>query len=250
MTSSTLRCRGVRPPASAGGSGNGLTAPARPSAGAAPSTWPPSVAPAPPPSSRAMFSLLLVRAVPATAVLRRSGRATGERPSAPPIHCGNGSPPHRQFQTHVRTTRGLLSILSVAGGTHRRSASRTRVLVGVRERSVTSGGDMRERVRHGEIGRRDIDAGAERRRGGRPTAWRLRPWSRAAGPRPVRPGVVRVAVRPAEAPRPAGPSGRPVAEAWWDARTGLRLLVRRSGAAPARCAVRYPAPAGALRGRP
>jgi len=51
--------------------------------------------------------------------------------------------------------------------------------------------------------------------------------------------VVRVAVRPAEAPRPAGPSGRPVAEAWWDARTGLRLLVRRSGAAPARCAVRY-----------
>ena len=98
---------------------------------------------------------------------------------------------------------------------------------------------MRERVRYGEIGRRDIDAGRERRRGGRPAAWRLRPWSRAAGPRPVRPGVVRVAVRPAEAPRPAGPGGRPVAEAWWDARTGLRLLARRSGAAPARCAARY-----------
>jgi hypothetical protein len=98
---------------------------------------------------------------------------------------------------------------------------------------------MRERVRYGELGRRDIDTRRERRRGGRPTAWRLRPWSRAAGPRPMRPGVVRVAVRPAEAPRPAGPSGRPVAEAWWDARTGLRLLARRPGAAPPRCAARY-----------
>src|SRR4051794_16942531 len=220
MTSSTLRCRGVRPPASAGGSGNGLTAPARPSAGAAPSTWPPSVAPAPPPSSRAMFSLLLVQAVSAAAVLRRSGRATGGRPSAPPIHCGNGSPPHRQFQTHVRTTRGLLSILSVPGGTHRRSASRTRVLVGVRERSVTSGGDMRERVRYGESGRRDIDAGEERRRGGRPTAWRA---PGAVGGARARPGGAR-AGRGGGGPAGGRPPG--------GGRGGLRRRAVRGGRAP------------------
>jgi len=98
---------------------------------------------------------------------------------------------------------------------------------------------MRERVRYGEVGRRDLDGeGADRRAGGRPAVWRLRPWRRAAGPRPVRPGVVPVAVRPAEAPRPAG-AGRSVVEQRWAARTGLRLLGRRPGAAPARCAPRY-----------
>ena len=99
---------------------------------------------------------------------------------------------------------------------------------------------MRERVRYGEVGRRDLDGGgAERRAGGRPAAWRLRPWRRAAGPRPVRPGVVPVAVRPTEAPRPAGPAGRSAVDQRWDARTGLRLLGRGPGAAPARCAGRY-----------
>jgi hypothetical protein len=98
---------------------------------------------------------------------------------------------------------------------------------------------MRERVRYGEVDRRVFgvdDAG--RGAGARPTSWRLRPWRRAAGPRPVRPGVVAVAVRPAEAPRPTGPAGRSVAEQRWDARTGLRILARRSGAVPSRYRVR------------
>jgi hypothetical protein len=98
---------------------------------------------------------------------------------------------------------------------------------------------MRERVRFGEVGRRVFDVDdAERRAGGRPTTWRLRSWRRAAGPRPVRPGVVPVAVRPAEAPRPSGPAERSVAEQQWDARTGLRILARRPGAVPARYRVR------------
>ena len=114
---------------------------------------------------------------------------------------------------------------------------------------------MRERVRYGEVDRRDFGFGdfgfgdvrfsefdderADRRTAGRRSAWRLRPWRRAAGPRPVRPGVVPVAVRPAEAPRPAGPTGRSIIEQRWDGRPGPRLLVRPSGAAPARCAARY-----------
>jgi hypothetical protein len=114
---------------------------------------------------------------------------------------------------------------------------------------------MRERVRYGEVDRRDFgfgdfgfgdvrfsefdDGRADRRAAGRRSAWRLRPWRRAAGPRPVRPGVVPVAVRPAEAPRPAGPTGRSITGQRWDGRPGLRLLERRSGAAPARCAARY-----------
>ncbi len=105
---------------------------------------------------------------------------------------------------------------------------------------------MRERVRHGGVGRRELDGrvdgeGAHRDGGVPPRlrAWRLRAWRRAAGPRPVRPGVVPVGVRPPEAPRPAGPPGRAAAGQRWGTGTGLRLLARRPGTAPAPSAGRY-----------
>ncbi len=106
---------------------------------------------------------------------------------------------------------------------------------------------MRERVRYGEVGRRELDGkfatGFEGEGAGEgagvPPRWRVRAWRHAAGPRPVRPGVVPVGVRPPEAPRPTGSPGRPAAEQRWGVGTGLRLLARRSAAAPARCAGRY-----------
>jgi hypothetical protein len=96
---------------------------------------------------------------------------------------------------------------------------------------------MRERVRHGEVGRKGFDEGADRRTGGRPAASPPRPWRRVAGPRPVRPGVAPVAVRPAEAPRPVWPAGVPAAERCRDARTGLRLLARPG--ATSQCTARH-----------
>jgi hypothetical protein len=84
---------------------------------------------------------------------------------------------------------------------------------------------MRERVGHGEIGRRDPGWGSAERRGAERTGRRP-----GRGPRPTRPAVAPVAVRPPEVPRPAvgpgGASGRP-AGVWRDGSVGLRLLVRR-----------------------
>jgi hypothetical protein len=94
---------------------------------------------------------------------------------------------------------------------------------------------MRERVGHGEVGRRGAAWGpgwspgwsAEERRGVERTG-RRRP---GPGPRPTRPAVAPVAVRPREVPRPVlglggAASGRS-AEAWCDGAGGLRLLARR-----------------------
>ncbi len=98
---------------------------------------------------------------------------------------------------------------------------------------------MRERVRHGEVGRRELDGEGATRGTGGPAQWRLRAWRRSAGPRPVRPGVVPVGVRPSEAPRPTGPAGRPAAAQRWGVGTGLRLLARRPAAAPSLHGGRY-----------
>jgi hypothetical protein len=99
---------------------------------------------------------------------------------------------------------------------------------------------MRERVEHGQIGR----WASERAAGDRRTAWRVdrRP---ARGPRPARPTVVPVAVRPAEVPRPTlgsgtgGTTGGRLAEVWRDGHVGLRLLARRSATRRGRCGARY-----------
>jgi len=84
---------------------------------------------------------------------------------------------------------------------------------------------MRERVGHGEVGRRSVggESGAEWRVGRR----------RGRGPRPVRPGRPAVAVRPPEVPRPADRAARPVEE--WRSAAGRRVLTRPS----VRCGARY-----------
>lgn len=100
---------------------------------------------------------------------------------------------------------------------------------------------MRERVGHGEVGRRSVgdgvgggagdgagdvdDEGVRRCPGVRPAAesvaWRVGP---GRGPRPVRPGRPAVAVRPPEVPRPAGRVGGDR----WAGPSGPRVLIRRS----------------------
>src|SRR5690242_18930877 len=88
---------------------------------------------------------------------------------------------------------------------------------------------MRERVGHGEVGRRGVGdgvrggaraAGARRRLG--LEAWQI---GRGRGPRPVRPGGPAVAVRPPELPRPTDAWGRPCPG--WAGPSGPRVLVRR-----------------------
>src|SRR5690606_26816911 len=117
-------------------------------------------------------------------------------------------------QTHVRTTRPRFSILSDRGGTHF-AQTFVRTLVQAAPRHRSGGGDMYERS--GQERGTAVQAVRERR---------VLPRRRrsANGPRPVRPLVSAVAVRPAEAERPQVPSGgRRVPLPL----PGVRTLVRR-----------------------